>query len=161
GVLLYELLVGKTPFDSKELLESGVDAMRRVIREKEPTRPSTRLGSLPEAERTTTAKRRSSDPPRLIHLLKGDLDWIVMKCLEKDRTRRYDTANGLAMDIERHLSNEPVVARPPSSVYRVQKFVRRNKVIVTACAAIAIVLILGIMASALQAVRATRAKRSA
>src|SRR5215470_8312935 len=114
GVLLYELLVGSTPFDAKELMASGIDAMRKTIREKEPARPSTKLATLQGEELTTTAKRRAAEAPKLIHLLRGDLDWIVMKCLEKDRTRRYDTANGLAMDLKRHLKHELVVARPPS-----------------------------------------------
>ena len=94
GVLLYELLAGSTPFDGNELIASGIDAMRRTIREKEPMRPSTRLAALKGEELTTTAKRRSTDTLKLLHQLKGDLDWIVMKCLEKDRTRRYETANG-------------------------------------------------------------------
>src|SRR5207237_7375870 len=101
GVLLYELLTGKTPFDSKELLEAGFDAMRRTIQEKEPKRPSTKLSTMVEGELTTTANRRHTEPPKLINAVRGDLDWIVMKCLEKDRTRRYETANGLARDIER------------------------------------------------------------
>jgi WD40 repeat protein/serine/threonine protein kinase len=159
GVLLYELLVGATPFAAAELLAAGVDQMRRVIREKDPVRPSTRLSTMLEGELTTTAKHRQTDAPKLIHLVRGDLDWIVMKCLEKDRTRRYETATGLARDIERHLGNEPVMARPPSSAYRFQKFVRRNKVVVTAAAMIAAVLVLGILASTWQAVEATRAKR--
>ncbi len=143
GVLLYELLVGKTPFDSKELLESGLDQMRQTIREKEPVRPSTRLGNMAEADRTTMAKRRSAEAPRLIHLLRGDLDWIAIKCLEKDRTRRYETANGLAMDITRHLNDEPVVARPQSNFYRVGKLVRRNKLPVAAAALVALALLVG------------------
>src|SRR5206468_7608287 len=102
----------------RELLASGLDEMRRTIREQEPARPSTRLSTMLEGELTTTAKHRHTDAPRLIHLLRGDLDWIVMKALEKDRARRYETANGLANDIERHLNNEPVVARPPSAAYR-------------------------------------------
>src|ERR1044071_3025825 len=113
GVLLYELLAGSTPFDPKELMASGLDVMRRTIREQEPMRPSTRLATLQGDQLTTAARRRSTDAPKLLHMLQGDLDWIVMKCLEKDRTRRYDTANGLAMDVQRHLSHEPVVARPP------------------------------------------------
>jgi hypothetical protein len=130
GVLLYELLAGSTPFDARELLASGLEAMRRTIREKEPVRPSTRLATLGADELTTTAKRRSADTSKLLHQLKGDLDWIVMKCLEKDRTHRYETANGLASDVQRHLSNEPVMAGPPSTLYRFQKLVRRNKLAV-------------------------------
>jgi serine/threonine protein kinase/WD40 repeat protein len=140
GVLLYELLTGRTPLDAKELLAAGLDELRRTIREKDPVRPSTRLRSLLEQEKTTEARRRGLDVPRLIHLLSGDLDWIVMKCLEKDRTRRYETANGLAMDIQRHLQNEPVVARPPTTAYRFQKAVRRHKLAFSAGAAIVLAL---------------------
>jgi serine/threonine protein kinase len=161
GVLLYELLAGSTPFDAKDLMASGIDAMRKTIREKEPVRPSTRFATLKGEELTTTAKRRSTDTSKLMHQLKGDLDWIVMKCLEKDRTRRYDTANGLATDLKRHLNNEPVVARPPSSAYRFQKLVRRNKLAFAAGVAIAVALLLGIIASTSQAIRATHAKREA
>ena len=146
GVLLYQLLTSKTPFEGKELLALGIDEMRRTIREKEPMRPSTRLATLQREELTTTAKRRSSDAPKLIHQLKGDLDWIVMKALEKDRTRRYDTANGLAMDIQRHLANEPVVARPPTAAYKIQKAFRRNKLAFTAAAVVALALV-GLMVS--------------
>ncbi len=161
GVLLYELLTGKTPFDAKELVAAGLDEMRRTIREQEPARPSTRLNTLPGEELTTTAKRRGTEAPKLIHLLRGDLDWIVMKCLEKDRTRRYETANGLAQDIERHMKQEPVGARPASTAYRVQKFIRRNKLMVTATALVAVALVLGIVVSTWQAVRATRAEGKA
>ena len=108
GVLLYELLMGKTPFEAQWMLAEGLDEIRRIIREEEPVRPSTRLYTLDAAEQTTVAKHRQSDAPKLVHLIRGDLDWIVMKCLEKDRGRRYETANGLAMDIQRHLQNEPV-----------------------------------------------------
>ncbi|MBI2950405.1 MAG: protein kinase, partial [Verrucomicrobia bacterium] len=154
GVLLYELLTGKTPFDAKELLAAGLDEMRRTIREQEPVRPSTRLRTMLDADQSTTAQHRGIEVPKLIHLLSGDLDWIVMKCLEKDRAHRYETANGLARDIERHLNHEPVTARPPSTAYRVQKFVRRNKVMVTASAAVAAALVLGTVVSTWQAVRA-------
>ena len=117
----------RRPLTRKELLAAGLDEMRRTIREKEPARPSTRLSLMGKEELTTTTQRRGAEAPKLIHLLRGDLDWIVMKCLEKDRTRRYETANGLAADLKRHLNNEPVVARPPSTAYRLQKAWRRNK----------------------------------
>ena len=143
GVLLYELLTGRTPFDAKDLMVAGLDAMRRIIREQEPARPSTRLSTMLASELTTTAKHRHTDPPRLVHLLRGDLDWIVMKALEKDRARRYDTANGLAHDVERFLADEPVTACPPSSLYRLQKLVRRNKLAFAAAAAVAAALVIG------------------
>jgi WD40 repeat protein len=159
GVLLYELLTGKTPFDSKQLLASGLDAMRRTIREEEPPRPSTRLSTMIKEELTTTAERRQAQAPRLISLMRGDLDWIVMRAIEKDRSRRYDTANALAADIRRHLANEPVIARPPSSLYRAQKAFRRNKLACLAGAAVAAALIAGCVLSTWQAVRAARAER--
>src|SRR5215510_8962919 len=130
GVLLYELLTGRTPFDAKELLKSGVDEMRRTLREREPCSPSAKLHTLGGEELTKTAIQRHVEPPRLLSQLKGDLDWIVMKALEKDRRRRYETANGLAMDIQRHLNHEAVLARPPTAIYRFQKLARRH------CAAI-------------------------
>jgi len=147
GVLLYELLTGKMPFDTKKLLEAGLDEIRRVIREEEPPRPSTRLSTLEVEERTTIARQHQADPPKLEDLVRGDLDWIVMKCLEKDRTRRYETANGLGADIQRHLSNEPVVARPPSNLYRLQKLVRRNKLTFAAGTAVAAALVIGLTVS--------------
>ncbi len=147
GVLLYELVTGKTPFDGRELLKAGLDEMRRTIREQEPPKPSTRLSSLKGDELTKTAQRRHMEPPKLVHLVRGDLDWIVMKCLEKDRGRRYETANGLAMDLKRHLANEPVLACPPGVAYRTQKFIRRNKVMFTAGAAVVAALAIGFMIS--------------
>src|SRR6266852_4303157 len=123
GVLLYELLTGNTPFDSKELLASGLDAMRRTIREQEPARPSTRLSTMLAADLSATARHRQCESSKLTNSIRGDLDWMVMKCLEKDRTRRYETASALANDIQRHLENEPVLARPPSTYYRLQKAV--------------------------------------
>jgi tetratricopeptide (TPR) repeat protein len=161
GVLLYELLTGSTPFDTGALLKAGVDEIRRVIREQEPARPSTRLSRLTDADLTTVAQRRHSAPPALIRAICGDLDWIVMKALEKDRTRRYETANGLAMDLQRHLSNEPVVARPAGAIYRVQKFIRRNKLVFAAGTAIATILVLGIAASLAEARRAVAAEKVA
>ena len=143
GVLLYELLTGRTPFDAKKLLQNGVDAMRKTLREQEPQRPSTMVTTMQDTELTITAEHRQAEPPKLISQLRGDLDWIVMKALEKDRKRRYETANGLAMDIQRYLGNEPVVARPPSRLYRFQKLVRRNKIVFIAGAAVAIALLIG------------------
>ncbi|SPE52331.1 Serine/threonine protein kinase with TPR repeats (fragment) [Verrucomicrobia bacterium] len=161
GVLLYELLTGQTPFDTKELLAAGLDEMRRTIREKEPARPSTKLSTMLAGDLATVARNRQSEPVKLIYQTRGDLDWIVMKCLEKDRARRYDTANGLAMDIQRHLDDEPIVARPPRRTYRLRKFVRRHRVGVGAAAAIVFLLVSGSMASTWEAVRATRAEKTA
>jgi WD40 repeat protein len=160
-VLLYELLAGSTPFDANELMSQGIDQMRKTIREQEPPRSSTRLATLGAAELTTTAKRRSADTSRLMHQLKGDLDWIVMKCLEKDRMRRYETANGLAADLKRHLNNETVIARPPSAAYKFQKAFRRNKLVFTAAGAVTAALVLGIIASTWQSIRANHAKQQA
>src|SRR5271165_916084 len=125
GVLLYELLTGTTPLEKKRFKEAAWDEIRRLIREEEPPRPSTRLSSsemLP-----SLAAGRHTEPARLKNLLRGELDWIVMKSLEKDRARRYETANGFAMDIQRYLAGEPVLAVPPSAGYRLRKLVRRNK----------------------------------
>lgn len=143
GVLLYELLTARTPFDSKTLMQSGLDGMRKTLREREPPPPSTMITSLGRTELNQTAVHRHVQPPRLISQLKGDLDWIVLRALEKDRTRRYETANGLAMDVERYLGNEPVVARPPSRAYRLQKLVRRNKIVFASGAAVLLTLITG------------------
>ena len=133
GVLLYELLTGTTPFDQQRIREAAFDEIRRIIREEEPPKPSTRISTLGE-KRTVTAAHRKVDPNGLSRLLRGDLDWIVMKSIEKDRTRRYETANGLARDIDRYLSNQPVEACPPSATYRFRKFARRNRIaLVTAC----------------------------
>jgi hypothetical protein len=144
GVLLYELLTSKTPFDGKKLLQSGFFEMRRTLRETDPLRPSTMVAALGDAELAMTAERRHVDPPKLISQLCGDLDWIVMKALEKDRRRRYETANGLALDVQRYLNNEPVLARPPSRRYRFQKLVCRNKGVFAAGAAVALALIIGL-----------------
>ena len=126
GVLLYELLTGTTPFDKQRLREAAYDEMRRIIREEDPPNPSTRLSTLGE-KLTAISADRHTDPKHLSQLMHGDLDWIVMKTLEKDRSRRYETANGLAMDVQRHLHDEAVQACPPSAWYRFRKFARRNK----------------------------------
>jgi WD40 repeat protein len=159
GVLLYELLTGRTPFDAKDLMSQGIDAMRRTIREMEPAKPSTKVATMAGEELTTAAKRRSVDTAKLLHQLRGDLDWIVMKCLEKDRTRRYETANGLAADLKRHLENEPVVARPPSAAYRLQKAFRRNKLAFGAVAAVVMALLFGLGLSLWQYAGKSRAER--
>jgi serine/threonine protein kinase/WD40 repeat protein len=153
GVLLYELLAGRQPFDSDALVKSGLEAMRRTIREIDPPRPSHRLITLTDEERTTVAQHRSTDAGKLSLLLRGDLDLIVMHCLEKSRTRRYETANGLLMDIRRYLASEPVVARPPTQTYRLRKFVRRHKLAVTAAAAVAASLVAGLVASSVLLLR--------
>jgi eukaryotic-like serine/threonine-protein kinase len=144
GVLLYELLTGTTPFDQKSLLAAGFAEMQRIIREVEPPKPSTRLSTLAGAL-STVAASRGTEPAKLSRTVKGDLDWIVMRCLEKDRGRRYETANELAADVERHLNGDPIIAAPPSARYRFRKFVRRHRVGVIAGAAIAAALILGVI----------------
>jgi hypothetical protein len=144
GVLLYELLTGRTPFDAKELSQAGLDEMRRRILEEEPLRPSTRLSTMAEADLMAVARKRRSEPARLTRFVRGDLDWIVMKCLEKDRRRRYETANGLAVDILRHMENEPVMARPPSVFYRFQKTLRRNRLLFSAGAVVVAALFAGL-----------------
>ena len=161
GVLLYELLTGSTPFPEKRLRSLGYGEMQRVIVDEEPERPSTRLSTMANEQKTAVVKNRGEELASLSKLLRGDLDWVVMRCLEKDRRRRYDTPNELVADIERHLNNEPVVARPPTMIYRLQKLVRRNKLAFAAAAAIAAVLVLGVIVSTWQAVRATRATREA
>jgi WD40 repeat protein/serine/threonine protein kinase len=162
GVLLYELLTGLTPFDAKELVRSGLDEMRRIIREREPLRPSSRLTrQLETTKRSTSSRSVAVDTPRVPHTaIDRDLDWIVMKCLEKDRTRRYDTINGLALDIDRHLKNEPVEARPPTMIYRLRKIWQRNKMICTAASVVFFALTLGLSSAVIGWVQA-RTQRDA
>ncbi len=157
GVLLYELLTGTTPFDTQELVKAGLEGMRQIIRERRPPRPSTRL-----------ARRVAADPPtrsdyskikKQTSKIPADLDWIVMKCIEKDRARRYETANGLARDVERHLKDEPVVARPPSKAYEFQKTLRRHWMGFAATAAVITALATGLVVSELEAVRARHAEQ--
>jgi eukaryotic-like serine/threonine-protein kinase len=158
GVLLYELLTGKTPFDSKDLLAAGLEAMRRTIQEKEPVTPSTRL----KQELAAGSARADNSALRTPHSkIDRDLDWIAIKCLEKNRGRRYETANGLAMDVERYLKNEPVVAGPPTGFYRLQKAVRRHKTAFAAAAIITAVLFAAVFVSGWEAIRATKAKAQA
>ena len=160
GVLLYELLTGMTPFDSDRLKSASFDELRQIIREEEPPRPSTRLTTLALEAASTVGTQRKSDPRQLSRLFRGELDWIVMKCLEKDRTRRYETASGLARDIQRYLSDEPVLACPPSAAYRLRKFARRNKAALAMGGLISAALILGTAASCYFAFKAnTRARR--
>ncbi len=154
GVLLYELLTGKPPFEQKELVAAGLDEMRRIIRETEPPRPSTKLAT------ALAAKPHSALHTPHLEEVRGDLDWIVMKCLEKDRRRRYETANNVALDIEHHLRHEPVSAAAPSRLYRARKFVRRHKVGLAMAAGMVLLLAGGVVVSLWQAVRATRAERA-
>ncbi len=158
GVLLYELLTGQTPITKEEFEKAGMDEIFRLIREQDPPKPSTRLSALTREKLTDIAARRQAEPFKLNRLFRGDLDWIVMKALEKDRRRRYETANGLAVDLKRHLENEPVFARPPSAAYRLQKSWRRNKTVFSAAALIAFVLVIATAISVWQAIRATRAE---
>lgn len=161
GVLLYELLTGSTPMDGKKLMAGGVDAMRKTIREVEAVPPSTRLAAVRGEKLQSAARLRRVEGEKLIHALKGDLDWIVMKCLEKDRARRYQSASDLAIDIQRHLENETVLARPPSRAYRLQKAWQRNRILFSAGLVTAAALVAGISISAWLAVEAKRAQSEA
>jgi eukaryotic-like serine/threonine-protein kinase len=161
GVLLYELLTGTTPFPSNELLSMGYGQMQKVIAEKEPPKPSTRLNTMQHEERTVVAKNRSMEASALGKVFQGDLDWIVMKALEKDRTRRYETVNGLVVDIRRHLDNEPVSAAAPTFRYQLTKFARRNRKYMRVAAVVAALLIAAVLFSSIQALRATRARNAA
>jgi serine/threonine protein kinase/WD40 repeat protein len=160
GVMLYELLTGMTPFDAERLRSATYDEIRRIIREEEPPRPSTRLSSLGERTTVVSANRRC-DPRRLRQFLRDELDWIVMKCLEKDRERRYDTATGLARDVERYLNDEPVQACAPSISYRLQKFLRRNRGSVLAASLVLTLLVVGIVGTTWGMLRAKDAESTA
>ncbi|MEX2307377.1 MAG: protein kinase [Pirellulales bacterium] len=147
GVLLYELLTGTTPFDREQLQQASYDEIRRIIREEEPARPSTRISTL-QAAATTVSVNRKSDPKRLSQLFRGELDWIVMKALEKDRNRRYDTASAFAADVLRYLNDEPVQACPPSALYRMRKFARRNKAALATASVMAVGVLVAVLALA-------------
>jgi eukaryotic-like serine/threonine-protein kinase len=158
GVLLYELLTGRTPFDQKELLAAGLDEMRRTIREVEPVRPSTRLSRERLAMRRLGSVKSAIRNPQ--SAINQDLDWIVMKCLEKDRARRYETANGLAADVQRHLLHEPITARPPTGLYRLRKLIQRNKLAFVAVGVLAIALVTVAVGSTIAAWRVAHARRA-
>ena len=143
GVMLYELLTGNTPFDHESLHQVGYDEMRRIIREEQPRRPSNRISTLSAEALSTVALQCHSDPRTLSDTLRGELDWVVMKALEKDRDRRYESANALAEDIQRYRDNEIVSARPPSTFYRIRKFAHRNRALVTSAFAIFLALATG------------------
>ncbi len=159
GVILYELLTGTTPLDRQRFKEAAWQEVVRLIKEEEPSKPSAKLsgsGSLP-----SVAAQRSLEPAQLTRLVRGDLDWIVMKALEKERSRRYETANGFARDLQRYLADEVVEARPTSTTYRLRKFFRRNKGLVRAVAAVFLLLVAGIVGTSWGMLRADRARREA
>jgi len=159
GVVLYELLTGETPFDRERLKNATFDEMRRIIREDEPQRPSAMISTLAAQAQSTVADRRGGDFRKLQDALSSELDWIVMKALEKDRSRRYESASALHADIQRFLDNEPVEACPPSLGYRLRKHARRNMAVLVTSGAVAAALLLGIIGTSWQAWRATAALR--
>jgi eukaryotic-like serine/threonine-protein kinase len=161
GVLLYELLTGRTPFDPQKLLQEGYDGMLRVIREAEPAKPSTRLSTLTAEELQQVATSRKTEPNRLGRLVQGDLDWIVMKALEKERGRRYGSAGDFAKDLQRYLADLPVEASPPSAVYRARRFLRRNRLLVASVGSVALILLLAIPISLSLAWIATHERENA
>jgi serine/threonine protein kinase len=160
GVLLYELLTGVTPFDQDRLKAAGFDEFRRIIREEEPPNPSTRMSTVGQAAATASEKRRS-DPRTLSRLFRRELDWVVMKAIEKDRNRRYESASAFAADLQRYLHHEPVQAFPPSALYRFRKSVRRNKRPVVAASLVALALVGGIIGTTWGLIRATHARADA
>ncbi len=160
GVVLYELLAGVLPFDAQTLREGGAEHIRRVIREEDPKTPSTRLSTVSGEESTKLAKQRRTDVRTLGRMLCGDLDWITLKAMEKDPNRRYDTPRALAEDIGRHLRHEPVTAGPPSTLYRMRKYIRRHQALVTGLAAVLVVVLAGMVGIVVFAVKAERQGRT-
>jgi serine/threonine protein kinase/tetratricopeptide (TPR) repeat protein len=158
GVMLYELLTGSTPLQRQRLRAAGMAEVLKMVKEEEPPKPSTRLSGSQELGKIAAARR--TEPVKLARTLRGELDWVVMKCLEKDRARRYDTANGLARDIERYLQDEPVEAGPPSAGYRLRRLARKYRTALTVAAGFVLLVLAGVL-SAWQAVRATRAEHEA
>ncbi len=159
GVLLYELLTGTTPFDRKRLRTAALAEVLRIIREEEPPKPSTRLSGSDELPSIAAVRR--TEPKRLSRLVQGDLDWVVMRCLEKERSRRYETANGLARDLQRYLADEPVEAGPPSARYRLRKFARKYRKLILTTGAFIGLLVAGVVATSALAVWAVGAEREA
>jgi len=158
-VLLYELLTGTTPFAKEQLSEASYDEMRRIIREDEPPRPSDRISTLQAELLSTVSERHSSDPRKITQTVRGELDWIVMKALEKDRTRRYESASALAADIQRYLDDEAVEACPPSTSYRLRKSAWRNRTALTTATVVALFLLVGTGVSIWQARRAIKSEK--
>jgi eukaryotic-like serine/threonine-protein kinase len=161
GVLLYELLTGTTPFESATLKQANFDELRRIIREDEPPRPSQRLTTMEQASLSTICECRSAEPRKLSQQVRGDLDWVVMKALEKDRDRRYESASALAADVQRYLNEDAVEACPPSAGYRLRKYVRRNRRLLVPVAVIGTVLVAATAVSTWQALRARDAESRA
>ena len=161
GVVLYELLTGKPPIDAQELLAAGYDEMRKLIREKEAPKPSTRLSTATDQEIEFIARARRTAPKKLGGFVRGELDWIILKAVEKDRARRYETANALNLDLQRFLDDEPVSAGPPSAAYRLRKFARRHKATLATVFLVMLALIAGIIGTSWQAIRAKQSARDA
>jgi len=158
GVLLYELLTGTTPIDRKSLGKAAFLEILRIVREVEAPKPSAKLSTIDTLP--SVAANRSTEPAKLSRLMKGELDWVLLKALEKDRSRRYETANGLARDIQRYLADEVVEARPPTAIYRLRKFARKHRTALSMAATVLLLLVAGVAASAWQAVRAIRAEKN-